>query len=123
MTYVFKTLKVEEQEEMLVNTLKAQELDLYLFTLNKERYEDMLPNLPDTVTINGQVFPNEFKLKIASEINVLNSRLNDVTHTITAVEKQIPVDIDYPAVLLRLETKQAAYIGTKTVTPTEVVVK
>ena len=99
--YTFKTLTVAEQEEMLVNTLKAQEMDLYLHTLNKERFEDMVLTLPE----------GSLKAKLQIEITVIESRLVEVGTTIESLEKQMPVGIDVPAVLVRLKEKEDAYRG------------
>jgi len=103
--YTFKTLTVAEQEEMLVNTLKAQEMDLYLHTLNKERFEDMVLTLPE----------ESLKAKLQIEITVIASRLVEVETTIESLEKQMPVGIDIPAVLVRLKEKEDAYRGTPAV--------
>ena len=97
MLYTFKTLTAEEQEEMLVNTLKAQELDLYMHTMNKERFQDMITALPDG---------NDFKTKLQSEIVVIDSRLVEVNTTIASLEKQIPVELDIAVVMTRIKNKE-----------------
>ena len=91
------TITKEEKEEMLIQTLKAQEMDLYIHTLNKERFQDMVLNLPEE---------SEFRQKLEGEILVIDSRLEEVNATIASLEKQIPEDTDVPAVLVKLKAKE-----------------
>jgi len=92
------TITAEEKEDMLIQTLKAQEMDLYIHNLNKERYQDMLPNLPE----------GPFKVRIEGEINTIDSRLVEVNAVITALDKQIPVGTDVAVVMARLKAKEEA---------------
>ena len=93
------TITTEEKEDMLIQTLRAQEMDLYLHTLNKERFQDMVKGLPAD---------SEFKAKLENEILVIDSRLVEVNTTITALDKQIPEGTDVVAVLARLKAKEEA---------------
>ena len=98
------TITIEEKEEMLIQTLKAQEMDLYIHTLNKERFQDMVLNLPEE---------SEFRQKLEGEILVIDSRLEEVNATIASLEKQIPEDTDVPAVLVKLKAKEKGAALTK----------
>ena len=93
------TITAEEKEDMLIQTLKGQEMDLYIHTLNKERYQDIVANLPEG---------NEFRTKLEGEILVIDSRLVEVNTTIAALDKQIPAKTDVVAVLDRLKAKEEA---------------
>jgi len=98
------TITKEEKEEMLIQTLKAQEMDLYIHTLNKERFQDMVLNLPED---------NTFRHKLEEEILVIESRLGEVNATMIALEKQIPEDTDVPAVLVKLKAKEKEALNTR----------
>jgi len=93
------TITAEEKEEMLIQTLRSQEMDLYLHNLNKERYQDIVASLPAD---------NAFRIRLESEILVIDSRLVEVNSTITALDKQIPTKTDVVAVLARLKAKEEA---------------
>jgi len=101
---IYKTITAEEKEDMLIQTLKAQEMDLYIHSLNKERYQDMVTTLP---------VDNAFRQKLESEILVIDSRLLEVNTAITSLEKQIPVGTDIPAVLARLKVKEDVAVTKK----------
>ena len=96
------TITAEEKEDMLIQTLRAQEMDLYLHNLNKERYQDIVASLPAD---------NAFRIRLESEILVIDSRLVEVNTTITALDKQIPARTDVVAVLARLKAKEEAVTG------------
>ena len=93
------TITTEEKEDMLIQTLRAQEMDLYLHTLNKERFQDMVKGLPKG---------NEFRKRLEGEILVIDSRLVEVNTTIASLDKQIPEGTDVVAVLSRLKAKEEA---------------
>lgn len=114
MPRTFKTLTEHEKEEMLVNTLKAQELDLYMHTINKERYEDMIEALP---------VENEFRKRLEAEVTVVDSRLVEVNTIITSLEKQIPADIDYAVVLERIKAKEKGIEAVPVKQATDVITK
>jgi len=93
------TITPEEKEDMLIQTLRGQEMDLYIHNLNKERFQDIVDSLPAD---------NEFRKKLESEILVIDSRLAEVTSVITALDKQLPKGIDVPVVMARLKAKEEA---------------
>jgi len=96
---IYKTLTELEKEEMLIQTLKSQEMDLYIHSLNKERFEDMIPTLP---------IGDPFRQKLESEVVVIDSRLVEVNTILTSLEKQIPVDTNIATVLARIKAKEDA---------------
>ena len=93
------TITPEEKEDMLIQTLKGQEMDLYIHNLNKERFQDMITTLP---------VGNAFRIKLESEILVIDSRLVEVNAVITALDKQMPEGTDVAVVLARLKSKEEA---------------
>ena len=91
------TITAEEKEDMLIQTLRAQEMDLYIHNLNKERYQDIVKNLPAD---------NDFRKNLEKEILVIDSRLEEVNATVAALDKQMPTGIDVPVVMARLKAKE-----------------
>ena len=93
------TITPEEKEDMLIQTLRGQEMDLYIHNLNKERFQDIVASLPED---------NEFRKKLESEILVIDSRLAEVNAVITALDKQLPEGINVAVVMARLKAKEEA---------------
>jgi len=97
------TITDEEKEDMIIQTLRGLEMDLYIHNLNKERYQDMIPNLPE----------GPFKVRIQGEITTINSRLVEVNTSLTALDKQMPAGIDVAVVLTRLKAREEAAVTQK----------
>ena len=98
------TITPEEKEDMLIQTLRGQEMDLYIHNINKQRFQDMVIALPAD---------NAFRIKLESEILVIDSRLAEVNAVITALDKQIPEGIDVAVVVARLKAKEEAAVTQK----------
>ena len=98
------TITAEEKEDMLIQTLRGQEMDLYIHNINKQRFQDMVIALPAD---------NAFRIKLESEILVIDSRLAEVNAVITALDKQIPEGIDVAVVVARLKAKEEAAVTQK----------
>ena len=77
----FRVLSQEEQDDMIIQTLHAQERDLFMHTVNKERYEELVKTLPEG---------NELRVKLEKEVAVVASRIEEVEKIIEAIEKQLP---------------------------------
>ena len=76
----YTLLTEEEQDLRIVETMKAQQMDHLLFTKDLERFQSMLPTLPD----------GDLKTKIQNEIPVLQSRIDEVESIIDALNTQMP---------------------------------
>jgi len=92
----FKTLTQDDQDLIIVQTLKAQEQDLFCHQINKSRYEAMLPSLPE----------GEFKERIGRLLLETNSRLEEVSAILEAVKVQAPSQERIDAVLTTIKSKE-----------------
>ena len=91
------TITDQEKEDMLIQTLRAQEMDLYIHNLNKVRYQDIVASLPKG---------NEFRANLEKEILVIDSRLEEVNATVAALDKQMPTNINVAVVMARLKARE-----------------
>lgn len=80
MDFVPTTLTQDEMDDALVNTHKANEMDLYIHGVNKERYETMLQTLPD----------GKFKDRITGLLAETNDRILEVSSILDATTPQLP---------------------------------
>jgi hypothetical protein len=94
----FKLLKQEEQDEMLAETLLAQERDLYMHEINKERFLGIINSLPAE---------NSFRQKLEREIPVIDSRIEEVSSIIDALEPQLPDNQRLTDAMTRIEARRA----------------
>ena len=97
MSYTYKTLTQDEMDDMLVNTLKAQERDLFAHETNKERCLSILKTAP----------AGEFKDSIKKFVDDTESRISDVSAIITALTPQLPPQERIDASMLRLAAQEA----------------
>lgn len=93
----FKTLTQEEMDDMLVSTLKAQEVDLYIHTVNKQRYEEMLKTMEE----------GEFKSRVQHLLQETDTRITEVNTILNALEKQLPIQSRVDASILREKQKRS----------------
>lgn len=97
MPYVYKILSEEEQDDMIVLTLAAQERDHFSHSTNLERFNSML----STMT------PNQWKDRIAQLKADTEQRLGEVTSIIEALTPQLPAKVKLDASVARLKAKGA----------------
>jgi hypothetical protein len=77
----YRFLTRDEQDDMIVATMRAQELDLFTHRVNLERYRAIAASrLRDT----------QLRRNVEQEIPVLVARIEDVEAIIAAVEAQMP---------------------------------
>src|SRR5258705_8994004 len=75
----YKILTDEEQDDILASFLLGQERDHYCHEINEQRYEEMLPTLPD----------GAFKERIATLLKDTKERKKEVEHILTKTHAQI----------------------------------
>lgn len=109
--YIFKTLTEEEKEDMIVDTLRNNERDLYAHTVTKERVDAIIPTMPAQITkvnddgseelvVNPQII--HYKKKIAE----VTGRIVEVQAIIDKTLPQIAKE-KIPVVLARIKAKEA----------------
>ena len=97
MAYEYKYLSLDERDDMLVATMQAQERDLFMHTINLERFEAI---------IAAEASP--FTTRIAEEIPILKSRIAEVSVIIAALEPQMPPKARADMSAARLKAREAA---------------
>ena len=70
----------EEQDDLIVQTYKSNEKDLFVHQLNQTRFLDMLVSLPD----------GEWKVRIQKLSDDTASRILEVQSIVDATEPQLP---------------------------------
>lgn len=78
----YKTLTDNQQDEILVSTLAAQEVDLFSHETSITRYETMLKTLPE----------GKFRIRIENLLKETKSRRDEVQAIIDATIPQLPSD-------------------------------
>lgn len=91
----FRTLSVEEQNDAVVGTFYANELDLYSHQLNKQRFELILA---------GSISP-EFRTRIQKLLDDTNNRIAEVQAILDATTSQLPSDTEITASLTRIKSR------------------
>ncbi len=94
----YEILSQEEQDEIIVSYLHAQERDEFCHQLNMARFDAMLPSLP----------AGKFKERIAQLRNDTQERLVEVTGIKTATLAQLPPKERVDAAKARIAAKEAA---------------
>jgi hypothetical protein len=92
----YRVLSQDEQDEIIVAFMQAQERDLYCHQLNLARYNQMLSKLPD----------GEWKSQIIKLRDETAKRLDEVQSIIAATESQLPPAEQIEAAKTRLASKQ-----------------
>jgi hypothetical protein len=85
----YKILTEKARDKTIVEFFEAQERDLHSHTINKERYESMLPSLQ----------PGKFRARIQELLEQTNDRLEEVSNIIKATIPQLPPDERIKAIL------------------------
>ena len=93
----YKILTQDEQDEIIVSFLHAQERDEFCHQLNLARFDQMLSSLPE----------GKYKERITQLRNETNERLNEVTSIIAATQAQIPPKERVDAATARIAAKKA----------------
>jgi hypothetical protein len=75
----YTLLSQDERDEILANTLKGQEMDHFLFSCDKSRYEKLIETLPE----------GEHKENVKRELLVVKSRIEETNHHLDATKAQI----------------------------------
>lgn len=92
----YQVLTKDQQDEILVQFLEAQERDHFCHTINAERYQNILSANP----------PKVFADRIQGLLNETNTRLVEVEHIITQTNAQIvSQNVDIAAALTRIAAK------------------
>ncbi len=95
---VYDLLSEEELDDTLVQTMKAQQMDHYIHTLNAERYASMLPTLEE----------GSWKERMAGLLAETQSRIVEVESIIRGVEPQMPPAVRRQAAAVRLKAREDA---------------
>lgn len=95
--YQFKLLTQDERDEMLAQTLKNQEVDIFMHTVNKSRYQQIIPQLAED---------NQLRKKLEKDVHDIDNRLAEIGAIITALTPQLPPLSRLKAAMSRLEQKQ-----------------
>lgn len=98
--YNFKVLSQEDQDEILVEFLEAQERDLFCHQINLERYQEMLETLE----------PGPWRDRILQLKQETESRLEEVESIIEATLRQLPPPERLEAAKQRVKEKRARLI-------------
>jgi hypothetical protein len=93
----YKIITQDEQDEHLVNFLRAQETDHYLHQINIDRYEQIIAD--ETIT------DQNFKSRIAALIVTERAALAQVAKIIEHTADQVPTKERIDAAVSRLTAK------------------
>ena len=97
--FVYKVLTLEEQHDMLLNTLIAQERDHYMHCCNAERFRGMLDN-----ALQGQ--ETEFAQRIQKLHDDTLLRRHEVETIMHELLKQMPSEEHTSRAIQRLRLKE-----------------
>lgn len=101
-------LTQREKDQMLFNTMRAQQMDLHTHQMNKVRYEQILATLdPEVMTGDGK---NRITLKAKYEklLSDTNDRIAEVQSIIDGTEAQLPTPEVLQVFLEEVEAEQDA---------------
>lgn len=93
----YKLLSQDEQDEILVNTLRAQERDHFCYAANVERYTNALTTLP----------PGPKRDYIAALLVTETEAMDHQSHIVNHTQKQMPPQARVDAALARILAKEA----------------
>jgi hypothetical protein len=94
----YKILSQDEQDEIIVSFMQAQERDEFTHKINLERFDRMLENLPE----------GEWRSRVAKLRTDTAQRLEEVRSIIAATEPQLPPDERVQKAKTRLDSRQTA---------------
>ena len=93
MSVAYKVITQDEMDDVIVRTFKANEMDLFAHTSNKQRFESMLQTLND----------GEWKARVQMLLDETNSRIEEVQSILDATAAQLPDEIRIQASLARID--------------------
>ncbi|GIV04038.1 MAG: hypothetical protein KatS3mg015_2868 [Fimbriimonadales bacterium] len=102
--YTYQALTQEEMDDIVVEFLKAQERDLFVHNLNRQRFDDMLQTLP----------PGEFRQRIQQLKAETEQRISEVDTIIKSTAKQLPPQTRLQAAAQRIAAREQAARGLRT---------
>ena len=94
----FKTVAAAEINEMIIQTYRANEMDLAMHEVNKERYEAMLATLPD----------GKFKTRIQTLLSETEERIVEVSNILASTESQLPAAEEVTAIVTKIKSEEKA---------------
>jgi len=94
----YLALSEAEQHDMIVQTFLAQERDLFMYSLNVQRYETILTTLDEP----------EYREHLLALLATERAALVRQTHIVAATRQQLPEPGALQAALLRLRAPQLA---------------
>lgn len=94
----YQLLTQDEQDDMLAQTLLAQERDLFMHTVNRERYQAI---------IEDQQTPAEFLERVITLRNETDGRLAEVGAIVRALNLQLPPPERLEAARTRILARRA----------------
>lgn len=109
MAYV--VLTPDEQDEIIVQTLKAQEHDHFCHTMNVQRYTDILtsfPAVPDAEATLPLREGDPFHVRIAKLLRTEQAALDQVTVIVDKTARQLPSQARIDAARQRLTARESA---------------
>jgi hypothetical protein len=95
----YQVLTEEEQHDMLLGTLYAQERDHWLHTVNKERYEAILAD---------KTISQAFRSQVQNLLQQTDARIHEVTHIIEKLRPQLPPAEHLQAAVVRIRNGKQA---------------
>jgi len=106
MAITYDLLTQEEQDDIVIGFLRAQQLDHFTHTLNLARYKDMLAMLPARGATNYKDFSGNaitWKQRVQILHDETVDRIAEVEAIITATEKAAPVGVARANALRRIK--------------------
>lgn len=98
----YKLLTDDDQDDILANTLLAQERDHFCHALNVQRYTELVKVLPE----------GDYKQRITHLIGTEQAALANVEATLTETSKQLPADATrVTAAATRMKARELASMG------------
>lgn len=97
MPTTYKLLSQEERDEIIANTLKAQERDIFTYQLNIDRYSALLED---------ENLDPEYKAKLETLLESENREKNRTESIYTATLAQAPTQAKLESAITRLESKE-----------------
>lgn len=103
MPHIYQLLTQDEQDEIIAEYIKAQERELFCHELNLQRFEQMLPALPE----------GEWKQRIKQLHTETIARISEVESIMKATVKQAPPTERLQAAMERVKAKEQARLGSQ----------
>ena len=91
----YKTLSIEEQNDLIVRTYYGNESDLFSHLANKARFEAILATATDP----------EWRARIQNLLDDTNKRIMEVQSILAATDPQLPSDVEIAASMTRIRQR------------------